>query len=258
MPGLPDPVQEAFTDPFAYTPHPLCKEAARLVMAFLDTQPRLREDALRGKMMGVLVCQDQAGRIGYLAAFSGLLDGKSDIGYFVPPILDLTSKESFFKKEELAISAINQRVKLLEESPQAKEQNRAEILSLRKERRQRSQALQSETFRRCVLLSATGEKKSVLDIFKEKGLGLPPSATGDCAAPRLLQEAFLDGLKPLHMGEFWMGTSPKATDRRHGCFYPACQAKCRPILEFMLSGMMLKKEDHPMISEFPDTPKQPK
>lgn len=240
---------EGFTNPFSYTPHPLCVEAAKCVMAFLDTEPRLKEDALRGKMMGVLVCRDHEGRTGFLAAFSGLLGGESDIPYFVPPIVDLTSTESFFKKEELAISALNHQVRQLEETAGADERAIERILSIKKERKARSQALQEETFRRFILVNVAGEAKNVLDIFHDQGLGLPPSATGDCAAPRLLQHAFLSRLIPLHMGEFWMGASPKGVIRRHGAFYPACRAKCRPILGFMLSGMTLKEETHPLVHE---------
>lgn len=245
---------EGFTDPFSYTPHPLCVEAAGYVLAFLDTEPRLKEDAMKGKMMGVLVFKHQTGRTGYLAAFSGLLGGESDIAFFVPPILDLTSPDSFFKKEELAISALNHRISKLEENPVLSKQDKEAVLAIRRERKMRSQALQKETFRRFVLLSAKGERKSVLDIFHDEGLGLPPSATGDCAAPRLLQYAFHEGLTPLHMGEFWVGASPKGVIRRHGCFYPACQAKCRPILKFMLSGMRLKEEACPLVSVTSDLP----
>lgn len=256
-PHLPPSPQEGFTDPFSYTPHPLCREAAQQVLAFLDTEPGLKADALKRKMMGVLVCRGHAGRTGFLAAFSGLLDGKSDIGYFVPPILDLTSSDSFFKKEELVISALNRRIASIEGRSDPSAAEKEEILSLRKERKQRSQALQRETFGRFILESASKEKKSVLDIFRDAGLGLPPSATGDCAAPRLLQEAFRQGLLPLCMGEFWVGASPKGTIRRHGCFYPACQAKCRPILGFMLSGMRLKEEDHPTVHESSDQQNAP-
>lgn len=69
------------------------------------------------------------------------------------------------------------------------------------------------------------------------GNSIPPSGTGDCCAPKLLQYAFKMGMRPLCMAEFWMGESPKEEIRVEGNFYPACSAKCKPLLQHMLQGM---------------------
>jgi tRNA pseudouridine32 synthase/23S rRNA pseudouridine746 synthase len=96
-----------FTYPFHYTPHPLCVIAAGEVQEYLrahfDFSPAVR----KGKMFGVLVVESADGTLGYLAAFSGLLDGESVHPYFVPPVYDLTRPDGYFRQEESRISAIN-------------------------------------------------------------------------------------------------------------------------------------------------------
>lgn len=114
---------EKFTYPFHYTPHPLCVLAAEEVKAYIASRKEWQEELASGKMFGVLVVQTDNGitnneenQIGYLAAFSGNLDGKNLHPYFVPPVYDLLQPEGFFKIEEEQISAINIRIRELENS----------------------------------------------------------------------------------------------------------------------------------------------
>ena len=120
------------------------------------------------------------------------------------------------------------------------------------ERKQRSQALQQRIFRNFVMLNARGERRDLCDIFKTTPQGLPPAGAGECAAPKLLQHAYLNGLKPLAMAEFWVGRSPKEEIRHDGHFYPSCKAKCEPILGWMLQG--LNVEPNPLESKYSSAP----
>lgn len=119
-----------------------------------------------------------------------------------------------------------------------------EMEALKRERKQRSAALQGRLFDQFVLLNAKGENRSLCGIFSRVGHPIPPSGAGECAAPKLLQFAFLNHYEPLCMAEFWWGASPKAIVRHHGHFYPACKSKCEPILGFMMQG--LDVEDSPI------------
>lgn len=112
-----------------------------------------------------------------------------------------------------------------------------QIETLKMERKTRSAALQQKLFEQFRLLNARGEIKDIYTIFNQTAQKLPPAGTGECAAPKLLQYAFLHHLKPVAMAEFWWGNSPKAEIRRHGYYYPACKGKCEPILGHMLQGM---------------------
>ena len=120
-----------------------------------------------------------------------------------------------------------------------------EIEQLKKERKIASNTLQKRLFSEYHFLNISGEKKSLLDIFKETPQGIPPAAAGECAAPKLLQQAFQEGLTPIAMAEFWWGESPKSEIRKHKYFYPACQGKCQPILGHMLQGM--KVDENPLL-----------
>ncbi len=114
---------------------------------------------------------------------------------------------------------------------------KSQIERLKEERRQRSEALQAWIFEQYVVLNARGESKSVRQIFADERGTEPPAATGECAAPKLLQFAFKNGYQPVAMAEFWWGKSPEGEVRHHGAYYPACHSKCEPLLNFMLQGL---------------------
>lgn len=101
---------EKFTFPFHYTPHPLCVLAAEEVKKYIAEQKEWLKELTLGKMFGVLVVQTSEEVLGFLAAFSGNLDGKNQHAYFVPPVYDLLQPQGFFRKEEEQISCINRRI----------------------------------------------------------------------------------------------------------------------------------------------------
>ena len=299
-----------FTCPFRYVPHPLCVTAAHEVRSYLDTQPQWLDELADGKMMGVLVVDDEQGERGFLAAFSGTLQGSSSHDYFVPPVYDILEPDGEFRRGEREITALNRRIEALEHDPrllelqrqldefdeqqrqresdfaqrrdEAKErrdavraagstyeelrrliaesqwfkaemkrirrQGQAEravlqeqidnlrqaIQALKHERKAMSEDLQRRIFDWFEVVNARGECASLLRLFDETAHRLPPAGAGECCAPRLLQYAFTHSLRPLCMAEFWVGGGDL---RRDGNFYPACDSKCRPILNFMLQGL---------------------
>lgn len=109
--------------------------------------------------------------------------------------------------------------------------------ALKGKRRRESEALQQWLFSHSTLLNARGESRSVLDIFAETPLRVPPSGAGECCAPKLLQEAYRRGWSPVSMAEFWYGRPKEGEVRIHGWHYPACRGKCFPILRWMLQGL---------------------
>ena len=124
-------------------------------------------------------------------------------------------------------------------------------LTLLKQRRKAmSEDLQLWLFRQYRMLNARGETKDLVDIWRDyhstprlrERFPLPPGGSGDCCAPKLLQYAYLHGLRPLAIAEFWQGASPRGEVRHHGHYYPACRGKCKPILSFMLQGLDVEDE----------------
>ena len=303
-----------FNNPFYYSPHALCIAAANEVRSMLLCDSAVAADASRGKMFGVLVVRDGGGSLGWLAAFSGLLAGSNNVAGFVPPVFDLQSPTGYFKQEEGEITALNNRIRGLENSEEyvaaaaavarAKEEMekelaamreemrrskqrrderrasgelsaadeaalvresqfqkaelkrttavwqqriagceaalapmKASVVTMKNERKLRSAALQRWLFGQFRVLNGNGCEKSLLDIFAEHSGIIPPGGAGECAAPKLLQYAYLNSLHPIAVAEFWVGESPHGEVRRDGCFYGACKSKCEPILGFMLQGL---------------------
>ena len=147
------------------------------------------------------------------------------------------------------------------------------ITAWKRERKMKSDRLQRWLFSQFSLLNERGERKNLLDIFRDYYLKnspartkaahitsantteratkeylaaslLPPSGAGECCEPKLLQYAFLHGFKPISMAMFWWGPSPKTEIRQHRNYYPACNGKCKPILEWMLEGIDVEGYGH--------------
>lgn len=180
-----------------------------------------------GKMFGVLVYKSERLKVKgerYLAAFSAKLDGSYFHEGFVPPVYEMSEPPVGTSKTE-------------------------------------SQRLQRLLFAEYKLLNGKGEKKNLLEIFQEEkpiispedwfssavsrqpsAFRLPPAGAGECCAPKLLQAAFLQGLEPVELAEFWVGAAPKNEIRQEGAFYAPCSGRCGPILRHMLVGLKVNGE----------------
>lgn len=152
-------------------------------------------------------------------------------------------RESQYEKAELRRMRQRWEERIMaDEAP--RRQALTEAARLRQERQQRSQALQQWLFRQFVFLNGNGEKAALPKLFSPD---TPPAGAGECCAPRLLQAAFREGLRPVCMAEFWVGASPTDEVRTDGHYYPACNSKCRPILRHMLKGLPV--EDNPLLAD---------
>ena len=218
------PLPTLFTYPFQYTPHPLSISACDELKEYLRAQNQWNEEIQRGKMFGVLVVKsDSDENIYYLAAFSGLLNKSNTQQGFVPPVYDSFREDGYYITKNNAIC----------EMPEGEEKHN------------QSRELQQWLFKQYNFLNAKGEEKNLIDIFKHETCRIPPSGAGECCAPKLLQYAYLNHMHPLCMAEFWLGDSPQGEVRYDGEYYPACHAKCKPILRHMLQG--LDVEENPLI-----------
>ena len=113
------------------------------------------------------------------------------------------------------------------------------IAALKAQRKNKSAALQHYLFEQYQFLNSKKEVKNLAQLFAKTAEQNPSAGSGECAAPKLMQYAFLHNLEPIAMAEFWWGQSPNKEIRKHKQFYPACQRKCKPILTYMLAGIEL-------------------
>ena len=125
------------------------------------------------------------------------------------------------------------------------QQKIAEIEGLKSLRSQGSIDLQKRLFEQYLLINFKKEKATVLSLFQDRSQPMPPAGTGECALPKLLQFAALHRFKPLCFAEFWWGNSMVGEVRKHGHYYPACRAKCEPLLDFLLHG--IPKQNNPIL-----------
>ena len=300
-------------NPFDYEPHPLCIKACRELQAYLAKREDWQEEISRGKMFGVLIVErnepgQDTPQLGYLAAYSGQIGGRSDWEDFVPAVFDYLQPNGFFKIREAIISSMNLIIKdmevsekkiqqliqpleglrkseidklqknlkeaktkrdairqrgnltseeeaeLIRESQYMKaefrrmkrkieektepeldyENIKEDIRKIKQSRKQHSDNLQRWLFSQFNMLNDKGECKNLIDIFKDTAAKTPPAGSGECCEPKLLQYAYSLGYKPLQIAMFWWGESPKEEIRHHLHFYPACNGKCKPILQWML------------------------
>lgn len=181
----------------------------------------------KGKMFGVLVVQNDEDNYCYIGTVSGTLGRNTICENFIPSVFDDSVDDFFINKGMTALTELSNTIN--------QSTSKAEVAALIEQRKQKSFALQQQLFRNYQFLNILGSEKSLLQIFEDSTHGKPPSAAGECAAPKLLQYALKHQLKPIALAEFWWGNSLKNKERRHKAFYPACKDKCRPILEYMLN-----------------------
>ncbi|MBT8491923.1 MAG: hypothetical protein KJO07_02590 [Deltaproteobacteria bacterium] len=224
-------------DPFAPARHLLAVQAAELLRAEVeDSQLWTQLSGPRGgKMFGVLVVQDGAGRIGYLQAFAGRLGKRWTAPGFVPPVFAERDHDPRWVEGERQLSDLEVAIGALEYRQALQPASPVDELAARKRRRselsRQALGLVQEVYR---IANWAGEERTVAEIFSPDR---PPAGVGECAAPKLLAEAHRLGLRPLVVGELWLGGPPPAGNREHGQFYPACTQKCGRLLPFMLTGL---------------------
>ncbi len=233
-------VPEMLNDPFGLEPPEICKIAAKQLQDFIqENQSDWEHDfgssdnktgLARGKMFGVLVTRNKDNELGYICAFSGKIKDNPHPPIFVPSLFTSSANDKLVNLGMTEIDQIGIQIKALENASHTE----TEILQLKKVRKRKSVSLQQKIFNCYQFLNKSGEIKSLENIFNAYSSKKPAAGAGECAAPKLLQYAFKNNLKPLAIAEFWWGDANKSNDRIHGEFYPACNDKCRPILGFML------------------------
>ena len=141
-------IPERMNNPLDYQPHPLCIAVCKELQNYLSQREDWREEIGKGKMFGVLIVentQPEPGtpEIGYLAAYSGQIGGRSDWDDFVPAVFDYLQPDGYFKTHETEISGINQSIKQLEGNEHMKEA-KSLIQQLQEERKRTIAAYQEK------------------------------------------------------------------------------------------------------------------
>ena len=164
-------IPERMNNPLDYQPHPLCIAVCKELQNYLSQREDWREEIGKGKMFGVLIVentQPEPGtpEIGYLAAYSGQIGGRSDWDDFVPAVFDYLQPDGYFKTHEAEISGINQSIKQLEGNEHMKEAK--SLIQQLQEERKRTIATYQEKMK---------EAKAKRDARREAGNLTPEEET---------------------------------------------------------------------------------
>ncbi|MGI6657240.1 MAG: hypothetical protein ACOX5Z_10570 [Desulfobulbus sp.] len=181
-----------------------------------------------GKMFGLLACRNAADEKVVLRAFSGQYNGLWQVAGWVGPIFAPERFAALVQEPERAIKELGWKIEAL---PATSPLRRA----LRQQRRQLSRRLMTQVHDLYRLTNFRGETLPLTKAFL--GAGAPPAGTGDCCAPKLLHHAVCHNLRPYALAEWYWGSDSASGLRSHGCLYPACAAKCQPLLGFLLCGL---------------------
>ncbi|MBC8319081.1 MAG: hypothetical protein H8E41_14395 [Desulfobulbaceae bacterium] len=196
-----------------------------------DADPHFSTEYLfgqaRGKMFGILVCNDQQGSLHLLKAFSGQYNGIWEVDGWAPPLFKTETFLDISQGIEKKIKQLGREIELHPHNSDTKN-------SLTRERKSLSQNLMKDIHALYAISNFSGETKSLEEIFNGTGI---PTGTGDCCAPKLLNYAARNNLTPLSLAEFYWGKENLSGTRRQGQFYESCTDKCQPILGYMLCGM---------------------
>jgi tRNA pseudouridine32 synthase/23S rRNA pseudouridine746 synthase len=110
-----DAVPAVMPSPFNHEPHPLAAQASALLQQRLAREygdcPKL------GKMFGVLVVRDSGGVVGFLSAFSAMMQGQWQLPGFVPPVCDLAEQARFLPDGSAALAVFTEQLEQLEGDP---------------------------------------------------------------------------------------------------------------------------------------------
>lgn len=214
-----------------------CKEIISLLeekkLSLVYTTEKISAERFaNGIMIGVLVAKNSAQENKILFTVSGVsrkIEGKFRDAIFVEPIVSS-------KKIMSALQKNDKEIHLLTEKLKSCPKDNLQDLQLRRS------VLTSESLEKVHELYSfycfDGKNRSLKQICKNH---LPPTGTGDCCAPKLLNFAFKNNLTPLSMCEVFYG---KSTEKKiSGCKYSPCDERCGLILPEILGLKILYRDN---------------
>lgn len=114
-------IPESFPSPFSIDVCELAADAADSLKSRLAHLCSGLHDFAKpegGKMMGVLVVQTANNKIAYLSAFSGMLGKRWDSAGFVPPVFDVSHRNSFLDRGESTLKRLNAAINDIDQNEQ--------------------------------------------------------------------------------------------------------------------------------------------
>lgn len=182
----------------------------------------------KGAMFGILVCEDKNNNEVVLKAFSGSINSNYILEDFVPPLFDISEFNKIVEKYDFKIKNLSKQIEI-----------ESSNLSLINERKELSNIALKEIQNLYYFYDIDGKRKNLSKCNQDKFI---PTGTGDCCAPKLLNYAFKNGLKPISIVEGFYGKSND--NKQHLGIYPPCKERCGIILPLMLKLNILYVDEY--------------
>lgn len=207
-----------------------------------QTGPVSEERNGQGIMIGVAVCRDSSGRSVVLNTVSGISKRLSvPECTFVEPVVSASEIEKALSRNDLKIHILTDQIKKLKESrkrPDGRYENQGDDeKSLVEERSKLCRESLENVYRLYSFYCIDGKCRTLNEICQGK---LPPTGTGDCCAPKLLNYAFKNGLRVVSMAEVFYGKETET--KKNGVLYGPCDERCKLILPSILGLEILYRD----------------
>lgn len=197
-------------------------------------------------MLGALVCKAQDGKEVTLLANSGnakaiKTSGPAEIDgeiIFVPSIVSAAEIERALSENDREIHGLTEKINKRKSAGDFSDSADKDLRNLRErlclESLEKVHALYNF---HCI----DGKIRSLKEICAEYNKGkFPPTGTGDCCAPKLLDYAFSHGLEALSLAEIKLPQKNKALPDN---LVPPCDERCGILLPAMLGLRILYRDD---------------
>ena len=228
----------------------------------------------QGVMLGALVCEDENGQEVNLITNSGIakkLEMKSEkleestfdgtslalfsrpnfqfstfSFHFVEPIVSSEEIENALSKNDEEIHRLSEKIKELKKIPLT-EENNSELKILNCKLKKLCDESLEKVFALYKFHCIDGKVRPLKEICEKYNHGkLPPTGTGDCCAPKLLDYAFSHNLKPISLAEIQY---PLPKNTAHCSLLtahyviPPCDERCGILLPAMLGLRILYRDE---------------
>lgn len=159
----------------------------------------------------------------------------------VPPVVSAEQVQKSVKKNDEQIHLLTEQINLLKKerfSQKCEFNEKSEESLLRKKRLHLCDESLKKVFSLYSFTCSNGKTVKLTDICKKT---LPPTGTGDCCAPKLLNYAYSNCFRVVSMAETFYGKSNSS--RKQGELYAPCDERCGLILPTILGLHILYKDD---------------
>jgi tRNA pseudouridine32 synthase / 23S rRNA pseudouridine746 synthase len=205
----------------------------------MQVSARSEERDGHGVMLGVLVCTDCGGKEIVLYTVSGnsiVIEGRIEEYLWVPPVVCAESLAQALAPNDGLIHELTAKLRTAQQSDKRRISGERGMLTAESLR-----AVHALYRFHCI----DGAIRSLSEICTERAFQsrcqkLPPTGTGDCCAPKLLDYAFAHGLHPVSMDEIYYGRS--SIKKISGMSYEPCDERCGVILPAMLGLTIIYRD----------------